>query len=127
MDEGDTGRAQPLGAGGRDVVGSEHIQHSHSQAAYEHRDDADRGAQTRQQEGVQVFPERCPVAADGEPVQVDRKQDDQDDAEPERGHPKTHEREQPHGVVAGPVLVCRGECCQWHRNDDREERRDEYQ
>ena len=72
-------------------------------------------------------PEGGPVAADGEPVQVDCEQDDQDDAEPERGHPEAHEREQSDGVVAGPVLVRGGERRQRHGDDDREERRHDHE
>ena len=74
-----------------------------------------------------MAPETGAVATDREPVQVDREQDDQDDAEPERWHPEAHQREQPDGVIAGPVLVSRGERRQRHRDHDREERRDEHE
>ena len=69
--EGDARRTQSLGPGGRDIVGPEHLEHADAKAADQHRHDADGGAQTGQEEGMQMGPEGGPVAADGEPVQVD--------------------------------------------------------
>ena len=68
-----------------------------------------------------------PDAADGEPMEVDREDLDEYDAEPEGRETEADDRDATHGVISDFVLARGGERRQWDRDHDREERGQAHQ
>ena len=110
------------GPGGGDVVGAEHLEQPGPQAADQHRRDAERDRQARQEHRP-----RCPVTPSPKPptgnartLRPSSRISMQPD--PGRRQAEADQRTDPDRVVAEPVLRIAARRCQRHRDQHRQDR-----